>query len=89
VTIEVTGSAHTVDVFHDNNTGGQLTGTYNIPYSRTYSNIPSGTSFYASAQESEGDGGTVTVTIKEDGHIVKTSTSSGRFCIASTSVWID
>lgn len=84
VEYQVTGSASTVFVTYENENGGtsQIASAI-VPWSHTFT-ANSGDFVYISAQNN-GDSGSVTVTILEDGNVFKTSTSSGAYVIADAS----
>lgn len=81
---EITGSAQSVSVTLSNATGGteQESDVY-LPHTYSYDNFPN-YFLYISAQNN-GETGSVTATIRVNGKVVKTSTSSGAYVIASAS----
>ena len=80
---KVTGTASTVLVTYQNKDSGTSQEYVSIPWSYSFSAIP-GTFVYISAQN-QGDTGSVTVTIYKDSTVLKTSTSSGAYVIATAS----
>lgn len=84
VEYEITGSAQSVSVTLENATGGtEQESTVYLPHTYTYDQFP-GSFLYISAQNN-GEAGSVTVTIRVNGNVIKTSTSSGAYVIASAS----
>lgn len=80
---EVTGSAKSVSVTLTNGEGGtEQFNDVSVPWRRTYS-LKNGF-VYLSAQN-QGSAGTVTVKIYVDGKVIKESSSSGEYVIASAS----
>lgn len=73
VRYEVTGSATTVDVTYQNEDGGtSQVSDVSLPWSVTFTGA-----------QNQGEIGTVTCTIYQDGEQFKQSTSSGAYVIAS------
>ena len=90
VTYEVTGTARQADITFEDGDGGpsRVQGAV-VPLQRTTDGgygsevtMDRGQSFYISAQNQD-VGGTVTCTVKVDGEVVKTSTSTGADTIAT------
>lgn len=80
---EITGSARSVSVTLSNGEGGtEQFNDVSVPWKKTYS-IKNGF-VYLSAQN-QGSSGTVTVKIYVDGKVIKESSSSGEYVIASAS----
>lgn len=83
---EATGA---VDVYHTNDSGGNATGVYQTPYSKTYRGMEEGTHLYFTAQDQTGrSNAEVTVRLKVDGRTVEQNTSSGPYCIADLSGYL-
>ena len=84
VRYEVTGSAETVNITYENDSGGisQVTNVP-LPWSITFSGDLEDY-VYLSAQN-QGETGSVTVTIFKNGDVFKRATSEGSFVIASVS----
>ena len=84
VKYEVSGTASTVDVTYENSDGGtSQESDVEVPWSYSFTGHP-GDFVYISAQN-QGQTGTVTVTIYNDGDVFKTSTSEGAYVIATAS----
>jgi len=84
VTYEVSGSASKVDLTYNNaQNGTEQLGDKSIPWSKKYT-MEFGDFMYISAQN-QGETGSVTCKIKVDGVVVKQSTSSGAYVIATCS----
>ena len=82
VTYRVTGSAQFVDVSFTNATNGMDHHSVSLPYAAEEM-LRAGDHAYVTAQN-HGELGDVTVEILLDGISVKTATSNGEYCIAST-----
>ena len=83
VTYQVTGSATEASLTYQNGDGGTSQEKVNLPWSLTVK-APQSNFLYISAQN-EADYGDITCTISVDGKVIKTSTSSGAYTIASCS----
>jgi len=84
VEYEITGTATSVSVTLQNETGGtEQYSDVSVPHTYTF-NSYTDWFLYISAQN-QGGSGSVTVTIYVDGEVFKTSTSSGAYVIASAS----
>ncbi len=85
---EVTGSAESADITYENMNGGisQLTGI-SLPWSTTISADP-GDYVYLAALNN-GETGSVTVTIYDDGKVFRRATSQGSHVTASVSGVLD
>lgn len=83
VTYQVTGSATEASLTYQNGDGGTSQEKVSLPWSLTVK-APASNFLYISAQN-EGDYGDITCTISVDGKVIKTSTSSGSYTIASCS----
>jgi hypothetical protein len=84
VTYYVTGSASSVSVTYQNGTGGtEQRDAVSLPWNATF-DMDEGDFVYLAAQN-QGDSGTVTCSIRADGQLVKQSTSTGAYVIASCS----
>jgi hypothetical protein len=83
VTYQVTGSATDASLTYENGGGGTSQEKVTLPWSQTVKAPESGF-LYISAQN-EHDYGDITCTITVDGKVIKTSTSTGAYTIASCS----
>jgi hypothetical protein len=83
VTYQVTGSATEASLTYENGDGGTSPEKVALPWSLTVK-APASHFLYVSAQN-EGEFGDITCTISVDGKVIKTSTSSGSYTIASCS----
>lgn len=83
VTYEVTGSASEASLTYENGDGGTSQEKVALPWSLTVK-APASNFLYISAQN-EGDYGDIACTITVDGKVIKTSSSSGGYTIASCS----
>lgn len=81
VTYQVSGSATEASLTYQNGDGGTSQEKVTLPWSIT---VKAPNFLYISAQN-EGDYGDITCTISVDGKVIKTSTSSGSYTIASCS----
>jgi hypothetical protein len=84
VEYEVTGNVHAVSVTLGNATGGtEQYNNYALPFRMSYNSFPA--SFLYISAQNQGEGGYVTVNIYYEGQLIKTSTSSGSYTIATAS----
>jgi hypothetical protein len=84
VEYEVTGSAKSVSITMQNATGGtEQKSNEPLPFKSSFT-AKNGTFVYISAQN-DGESGNVTATIKVNGNVFQTSTSTGAYVIASAS----
>lgn len=86
VEYSVTGTATRVDLTYENSTGGvsQIANAV-VPWTYRWSTAKSGDFLYVSAQIVNPSGGSITATVRKDGRVVQTSTSTGFASIASAS----
>lgn len=80
---KVTGTASSVSITINNDTGGTEQATVDVPYSKIYSDYYDDF-LYISAQN-QGNSGSVTVSIYVNGNLVEQATSTGPYVIASAS----
>lgn len=85
---EVTGTATNVDITISDLFGGNIQhDNVNIPWqSQVYRNdSPENRIFAYISAQNQGSTGNITVKIYRNGDVIKSSTSTGAYCIASTS----
>ena len=83
---EVSGSASRMNVTYANKSGGTEQAYIGQGWSYEFTEDGDGQYKYISAQNAGGSG-SVTVKIISDGHVLKTASSSGAYCVASC--WSD
>ena len=83
VTYSVTGSASSADITYENEGGGTSQEKVTLPWTQVV-HSPTNRFLYVSAQN-QGEYGDITCEIKVGDEVVKTSTSSGAYTIASCS----
>jgi hypothetical protein len=82
--VEGFGAGNFADVTYSNMSGGTEQKKLAIPGTISYFAVPNGTFLYISAQNPTSAGG-IQVSIKADGRVIKSSTSSGGYVIATAS----
>jgi hypothetical protein len=86
VEYSVTGTATLVDVTYQNSSGGtSQVAMAVVPWTYSWATADRGDFLYVSAQIVNASGGSITVTIRKDGSVLQSSTSSGFASIATAS----
>ena len=80
---EVTGTAQSVRVTISDENGGTAQHTVNVPWEYSFDKLENEDFFLYLSAQNQGADGTVTVKIYIEDKVIKETTSSGAYCIAS------